>query len=829
MPLRLTTTKEGGEPAELAAPVTTVVSAPDPDLNVEFADVLGLVQRAQNLLTSDRIPDYTRLFDEALQIADEQRRYYAQKLLLEQAMVASQLVNDRRATAVYLAMAHKAVDVLEANPAEPVLLNYAGIAFYELWSLEAARSLFQAAKRLDPNLALVDRNLKEVGRRSRSRGPRRAALHPALKQLSARALAVSRKARPAEGLTMSLCMIVRDEEEMLPRCLEAVAPAVDEIVIVDTGSQDRTIEIAKSFGAKVIEREWTGSFSDARNVSFDAAVGDWILYLDADEVLVKEDGDKLRELTGQTWREAFHLVETNYTGSNEVGSAIQHSALRVFRNRPQYRFQGRLHEQIAYALPGYLPERMTETLVRVEHYGYLSVVRDAKDKAKRNLDLLLAQQQEGHANAFLYYNLGAEYAAMGDMEKALAEFDTSWRLAQSEGGSLLFLPALASRVVAALRMLGRFQEAIDRADEFLETFPGFTDLVYAQGLAAFNLNQPDDAIRYLEAAAAMGDAPSKYTALVGAGTYLPRIALSAIYLRRNEPQQALEAIEWCVEHHPDFFAVMEPYAIALLKNGHSGAQTAEEVERRLGPLSKTQQFMLGTALFESGAAAEAETQFRRVVQAQPHNGPARAALVETLLYQRRYADAASEAALLDEENPLAPTVVRSELFARLLGADQEGAREALARAHRVGLAQADQDLYRSWLAKLDGHEPPPPPMASLELLELMLESLLRVQDFDNFELLAGLYGSTVLPERERRERLAQMYFRRGFIKSAAREWLAVCEQKPDVRALVGLAHVSLASGQAANAHTFAMQALALEPSNEVVKLLVQKTSSAQAA
>ncbi len=81
-------------------------------------------------------------------------------------------------------------------------------------------------------------------------------------------------------------MIVRDEEEMLPRCLAAVADAVDEIIIVDTGSVDRTIEIARSFGAQVIEREWTGSFSDARNASFDAATGDWILYLDADEVLV---------------------------------------------------------------------------------------------------------------------------------------------------------------------------------------------------------------------------------------------------------------------------------------------------------------------------------------------------------------------------------------------------------------------------------------------------------------------------------------------------------------------------------------------------------------
>ena len=84
-------------------------------------------------------------------------------------------------------------------------------------------------------------------------------------------------------------MIVKNEEEMLPGCLEAVRDAVDEMVIVDTGSSDRTVEIAESFGAKVVHFPWNGSFADARNCSLDHATGDWVLYLDADEHLVPED------------------------------------------------------------------------------------------------------------------------------------------------------------------------------------------------------------------------------------------------------------------------------------------------------------------------------------------------------------------------------------------------------------------------------------------------------------------------------------------------------------------------------------------------------------
>src|SRR5947209_6863660 len=129
--------------------------------------------------------------------------------------------------------------------------------------LQRYGALFQAAQRLDPALPHVRRNLAELSRRRRGvsdRDLRLRAVKSGLAALARRAKRVAAQAKPAEGLKLSLCMIVRDEEEMLPRCLAAVAPAVDEIVVVDTGSQDRTIEIARSFGARVLQREWTASF-----------------------------------------------------------------------------------------------------------------------------------------------------------------------------------------------------------------------------------------------------------------------------------------------------------------------------------------------------------------------------------------------------------------------------------------------------------------------------------------------------------------------------------------------------------------------------------------
>ena len=220
---------------------------------------------------------------------------------------------------------------------------------------------------------------------------------------------------------------------MIGRCLQAARDAVDEIVVVDTGSTDRTVEIAEGLGARVLHHEWDGDFSAARNVSFDAATGDWVMYLDADEVLVADDVQRLRALAGRTWREAFFLTEINHTGDLEDGTAITHDAMRLFRNRPEYRFEGRIHEQIAQCLPAYLPERQERTTVRVEHFGYLGAVRDTKDKSNRNLELLERQVAEGVDNPFLHFNLGSEYAATGDVIRALTHFERAWTTVRGAG------------------------------------------------------------------------------------------------------------------------------------------------------------------------------------------------------------------------------------------------------------------------------------------------------------------------------------------------------------------------------------------------------------
>ncbi len=805
MALRLTTTSL---PQEASGPASA------PSASAGEQALRALTARASAALLERRFDGYRECFAVAAAIEDVHRRYHARKLLIEQGFATCARVPTARALEILIATATAAVDILTENPAEPVLLNYAAVALYELWSLDAAQALFEAAQRLDPSLPHARRNIAECKRRKRGAGRPTRPLQGVGAQLVRRARSVAERARPAQGLKLSLCMIVRDEEDMLPRCLEAVAPAVDEIVVVDTGSQDRTIEIARSFGARVIEREWTGSFADARNVSFEQATGDWLLYLDADEVLVKDDVQRLRALTGQTWRECFYLVETNFTGEEDHGTAVNFSALRMFRNRPNYRFAGRLHEQVGQHMPSYVPERIQHSNVRVEHYGYLGAVRDAKEKSRRNIELLLAQQAESPPNAFLHFNLGSEYSAGGDAEASLREFEQAWAMVKVQGPLIVeFAPILVCRLVRALRVCGRSQDAIDLATEGLELYPGYTDLVFEQASAALNLDCTDDAVAYFQRCMEMGDAPPPYTASLGCGTYLPRIVLANLHMRNGELEEALALLRWCAERHPEFFGLILPYASALLSAGNSSESVVAEIERCVPRVTPTVRFRLGTALFEAGAGPAAENQFRLVLESQPHSGQARVALSEVLLYQRRYSEGAAEAALIDEDSAFAKIAARSALFGWMLAGELDRARNALAQAQSAGMPSSELAVFRSWLDSRTGGAPAASvPAEAWTLLEAMLESLLRVQDFENFETLLPVLAASELPVREQRELLARIYLRRGFLRSAAREWIAVVNQAPDVRALVGLAKVALANGQSQPAETFAKRALELDRS-----------------
>jgi glycosyltransferase involved in cell wall biosynthesis len=786
-----------------AAMALRLIDAPEPPRRQPAPNnaAAALASSATARLAAGDWAGYRALIAEALQIDDVHRRYQACRAIVEAGLAAG-----ARPGAV-LATAAAALDALEVEPREPVLLNYAGVAFYEIGALNAAELLFSAAKDLDPELPHVHRNLGEVIRRRRKGMGVLAQAAGAVRELEPKVKRIAAAARPAEGLTLSLCMIVRDEEAMLARTLEAAREAVDEIIVVDTGSTDRTVEIAEELGARVMHHKWDGDFAAARNVSFAAATGDWVMYLDADEVLVAEDAARLRELTGRTWREAFYLVEINHTGELGDGTAVTHDALRVFRNRPEYRFEGRIHEQIAQHLPGYLPERLERTAVRVEHFGYLGAVRGAKDKINRNLELLQRQAAEGVDTPFLHFNLGSEYAASGDAARALEHFERAWTavVADDQASHYGFAPSLSVRYLKALRSTGRPADVAPAGEVALTIFPGFTDLVLEQAFAARDQGDGPTEEALLRRCLEMGEAPSRYSPTLGSGSSIALIALADALRRRGAADEAETTLRRCLEEHPRFLGSVEPYAALLLRRGLPAADVVTTVHGLVAETTPSVRFLLAVALSEAGAAAEAETELRALLAAQPGCAQAHVALAETLLVQGRFADAAIAAASTDPEAPCAPAAQRTELFARLAdgpSADVDGA---------IALPPAERSAFAAWQGVRAGDAKPAAlPVDAAEPVLTMLDGLVRLQALDAFADLVAVFDAIALPWRERREALAALYLRHGYADSAAEEWITVCQQTgPDVRALRGLSLVATAKGLADDAQVFAAEADAL--------------------
>jgi hypothetical protein len=169
---------------------------------------------------------------------------------------------------------------------------------------------------------------------------------------------------------------------------------------------------------------------------------------------------------------------------------------------------------------------------------------------------------------------------------------------------------------------------------------------------------------------------------------------------------------------------------------------------------------------------------------------------------------------------------RTELFARIAGADAAGAARAVERARAVGMAHQELDLFVAWQQlATSGTTKIALAAEAVPLLSVVLEALLRVQDFQGFESLLGLLERSPLRERERRELLAEMYLRRGFAVSAAEEWMAVCKQEPDAQALLGLARVAAVRGMPREASDFAAAVLSRDPDNEAAASLLSRAAA----
>ncbi|NVN88993.1 MAG: glycosyltransferase [Desulfuromonadales bacterium] len=318
-----------------------------------------------------------------------------------------------------------------------------------------------------------------------------------------------------EPQSVSLCMIVKNEAANLPRCLASVMPVVQEMVIVDTGSSDRTIDIATAFGAQTFNFSWTGNFSDARNFSLSKARGEWILVMDADEVLSAQDHDTLRHMvcSSSVRKEAWSIIVRNYTERINVQGWTANDGLypseeradgwypaqrvKLFPNDPLFCFSGEVHELVEPSLRSAGVAIRTATSFTVHHYGELfGLPEELAIKQRRYFDLGKEKLAERPNDIIALTELAVQAGELEMFDEALALWDRVLSV-QPDTVEALFNK---SYVLIGMK---RYREALNTSRRALELDPYHKEAAFNFGTCVMFCDDPYSAITVLTPVLAM--------------------------------------------------------------------------------------------------------------------------------------------------------------------------------------------------------------------------------------------------------------------------------------------------------------------------------------
>ncbi len=303
---------------------------------------------------------------------------------------------------------------------------------------------------------------------------------------------------------LSQCMIVKNEEKNIVRALTWGKKIVYEQIVVDTGSTDRTVEIAKSMGAKVFHFTWIDDFSAAKNFAIEKATGDWIAFLDADEYLVEKDTERIKNILIQLEHAdpklKPHILRTSLVDIKEDGTTNGITVQdRFFQNLPRLRYQNRIHEMIATTTGQLIICDLTKE-ISVLHTGYTEAVYKETNKIERNIRILRKEVEEHSDN----YNAMAYLAETLKVSGNTEEAERLYRDILKNGVSVVDFTRLITTYYGLMHTI-LMRNNVEEEEEFIRLYeksvsfsPEYPDYDYFMGVWCFRKECFGKAITYLE-------------------------------------------------------------------------------------------------------------------------------------------------------------------------------------------------------------------------------------------------------------------------------------------------------------------------------------------
>lgn len=344
---------------------------------------------------------------------------------------------------------------------------------------------------------------------------------------------------------ISVCIIAKNEEKRIERLLKSLLPYNFEIVVVDTGSTDCTLEVVSQYTSSVYSYEWCNNFSKARNFSLQQAKNDWILMMDSDEWISSLDTEELAYFMRNLPDSVGAINRHNKIGTPDQPKYSTDRTERFF-NRKKYEYQGMIHEQLTPR--NGLPMDCLLLNSTIEHDGYCMTPQQRQEKGKRNLTMLLAQLEGEGPSPYLFYQLGKACKILHDYPNELSYYEKA--LHYELDYSLAYVQSLFIAYLDTLLLLNKIPEAVTT----LQTHPILTDSAdyyYSAGRIYFAAKEYESAMDSFLNATKFSFANRE-----GANSYLSYFELGKILLLINEVDTARSLLLRCGEYPP---------AIALLK------------------------------------------------------------------------------------------------------------------------------------------------------------------------------------------------------------------------------------------------------------------------
>jgi glycosyltransferase involved in cell wall biosynthesis len=332
-------------------------------------------------------------------------------------------------------------------------------------------------------------------------------------------------------------MIVRNEEHNLPRCLESVRGLFDDMIVVDTGSTDRTKEIAWEFGARVVDFAWIDDFAAARNVALDHATGDYAIWLDADDVIEPSHRKNLEMLLEQLRPGSLDTYTLRCVCDTSEGGHLVVDQPRIFPLRQDIRWLYRVHEQLIPALSK-AGCQMHWTEIVVRHSGYADPVIH-EQKRQRNLALLNKELAERPNDPFIYYYLGTLAFERKLWQEELGYYILSlakWGTSQSIACKLYAMIAWTNQILL------RYDESLRVCNEGLHHFPVDAELWFRKAVSLRYLRKPAEAEACWKRVLELGRPQNFYNVDQGIYGHLTHHNLAIIAEERGD--QAAALLHW---------------------------------------------------------------------------------------------------------------------------------------------------------------------------------------------------------------------------------------------------------------------------------------------